>query len=153
MSQEPKITIPYLHFSLTAFRDFIIANDMTPYIVVKPIPGADEVLDQYVKEGTVTLNLSPTACRSYQISEEGYMIVEQRFNGKPHRAYIPVGWVLAMFARENPQIGMGFDGDIFGTPINDGKTTPSVFDTPVVETAEETSNVTPLRKSGLSVVK
>lgn len=153
MSQPPIATIPYLHFSINAFRDFLIANNMTPYAVIAPIPGTDEVLDQFVKDGTVTLNLSDSACRTYQISEEGYMIVDQRFNGKPHRAFIPVGWIKAVFSRENPNYAIGFEGDAFGTPINDGTAVPSVFKAPAVETVEETTNVTPLRKSGLTVVK
>lgn len=152
--QQPVATIPHLHFSINAFRDFIIANDMTPYVVLVPIRGVDEVLDQFVREdGSLILNLSNSACRTYQISEEGYMIVEQRFNGKPHRAFIPVGWIKAMYARENPNYALGFDGDIYGIPVNNGTAAPTVFNTPVVETAEETDNVTPLRKSGLTVVK
>jgi len=154
MQEQPTAKIPYLHFAINAFRDFLIANNMTPYAVLQPIPGVDEVLDQYVREdGSLILNLSNTACRSYQISEEGYMVVEQRFNGKPHRAFIPVGWVKALYSRENPNYAVGFVGDLFGTPVNEGKAPSTVFDTPAVEAAEETSNVTPLRKSGLTVVK
>jgi Stringent starvation protein B len=153
MSQPaPEARIPYLHFAIDSFRNFILANNMTPYVVVELTPGVDEMLDQYAKDGTIVLNLSESACRAYQISEEGYMIVEQRFQGKAHRAFIPVGWVRAMYARENPEYAIGFQGDAFGIQINNG-VPRSAFEQPAVETAEEASNVTPLRKGGLTVVK
>lgn len=154
MSQKaPLATIPYLHFSIDAFRNFILANNMTPYVVVALTPGVDEMLDQYAnEEGMIILNLSESACRAYQISEEGYMIVEQRFQGKAHRAFIPVGWVRAMYARENPNYAVGFEQDLFNIQINNG-VPRSAFETAPVETAEETDNVTPLRKGGLTVVK
>lgn len=156
MSQQnpPVATIPFLHFSINAFRDFIQANNMTPHIMVRLTPGYDSVLDQYAKDGHITLNVSDTACRNYQISEEGYMVLEQRFNGKPHRAFIPVGWVEVMFARENPDYGQMFvGGDAYGIPINNGKELPTVFPKAEEKTAEEPSNITPLRKGGLTVIK
>lgn len=151
---QPVATIPFLHYTIDAFRNFIIANNMTPYAMIQLTTGVDEMLDEHAQpDGQITLNLGDNACRTYQISEEGYMIVEQRFKGKPHRAFIPVGWVKAMYARENPQYAIGFDGDAFGIPVNNGTETPTVFKAPVEEAAEETSNVTQLRKGGLSVVK
>jgi stringent starvation protein B len=88
---------PYL---LRAFSDWIIDNGLTPYIVVDAdLPGV-EVPRQFVKDGQIVLNISPSACVNLNVGLEG-VAFQARFSGQPMQVFVPSIAVSAIYAREN----------------------------------------------------
>ena len=88
---------PYL---LKAFYDWIVDNDLTPYVVVNANFAGVEVPQQFVKDGQIVLNVSPSACVHFGLDYES-LSFQARFGGQPHRIFIPSTAVMAIYAREN----------------------------------------------------
>lgn len=88
---------PYM---LRAFYDWIVDNNLTPYIVVDAnVPGT-VVPQQHVKDGQIVLNISPGACANLVIGNVD-MNFEARFGGVPMALNVPCRAVLAIYAKEN----------------------------------------------------
>ncbi len=94
---------PYL---VRALRDWIIDNNMTPYILVDAEMPNVEVPRQYVAEGKVVLNLSPTAINDLDIEGE-VLSFNARFSGHSFNVMLPVFSIIAIYAQENGK-GMVF---------------------------------------------
>jgi stringent starvation protein B len=88
---------PYL---LKAFCDWIVDNGLTPYIVVDAVLPGVEVPTQFVKDGQIVLNISPSACVNLNVDLEGVSF-QARFSGQPMQVYVPCIAVSAVYAREN----------------------------------------------------
>ena len=54
----------------------------------------------YVQDGSITLNLSPSATGQLDIGNE-WITLSARFGGVPRELFIPIGAVVGIFAREN----------------------------------------------------
>lgn len=88
---------PYL---IRAVNDWIVDNGMTPYILVNAgFPGTD-VPGQFVKDGKIVLNISAAAVHGLSLGMQEISF-SARFSGKPCNVRVPVGAVLAVYAREN----------------------------------------------------
>ncbi len=61
----------------------------------------------YVQDGSITLNLSPSATGQLDLGNE-WITLSARFGGVPRELFVPVGAVVGIFARENGA-GMEFD--------------------------------------------
>lgn len=103
-----------------AFYDWIVDNNLTPYILIDAELPHVEVPEQYVQNGKITLNISPNAVLNFKRDNKSIQF-EASFNGQPMLVYAPIKAVLAIYARENGQ-GMVFseeennEGDSDGTP-------------------------------------
>lgn len=97
---------PYL---LRALYEWILDNDCTPYIVVNAYLDGVMVPQEYVKDGQIILNISPTAVQNLQMSNDGIEF-NGRFAGMPTPVHVPTGAVMGIYARENGQ-GMVFDAE------------------------------------------
>lgn len=108
---------PYL---LRAIYEWIVDNDLTPYLLVDA--GNDEVRVpvQYIENGKIVLNIAPRAVSNLQLSNEAVNF-DARFAGKPMHVQLPVHAVLAIYAKENGQ------GMVFNESTNGGGSDP---DTP-----------------------
>jgi stringent starvation protein B len=85
---------------LRAFFDWILDNGLTPYIVVNAtLPGV-EVPTQFVKDGQIVLNVSPSACVNFQMDLE-QISFQARFSGQPMLVWLPCAAVGAIYAKEN----------------------------------------------------
>ena len=94
---------PYL---MRAFYDWIVESGCTPYIqVLATYPGA-QVPAGADEEGIAVLNISPSATNQLHLGKEAISFLA-RFRGQPMGVHIPMGALLAIFAKENGQ-GMGF---------------------------------------------
>jgi len=126
---------PYL---LRALYEWIVDNDCTPHIIVDATQPSVDVPSQYVKDGQIVLNLSPSAVIELQLGDDSVSF-NGRFGGRPTDVFIPLAAVLGIYARENGQ-GMAFEPEEETDPEpTDGGTAP-----------------TPLRRAGkpsLKVVK
>ena len=110
-----KSSRPYL---LRALYEWIVDNGCTPHVIVDAeMPGV-EVPQEYVKDGQIVLNLSPTAVIELQLADEGVSF-NGRFGGRPVDIYIPMQAVLGVYARENGQ-GMAFEQEEGDEPPPDG---------------------------------
>jgi stringent starvation protein B len=96
-------TKPYL---LRALFEWCVDNGYTPHIAVK-VDARAQVPVEYVKNGEITLNISPNAVHKLQLGNE---LVEfsARFGGAARQISVPVSGVYALYARETGH-GMTFD--------------------------------------------
>lgn len=106
---------PYL---LHAYYDWILANNMTPHLVVKASHKDAVVPQAYVKDGQIVLNISPSAIKSFFMDYE-HVTFNARFGGSPFQVYLPVLSIAGIFARENGDgiILEGVDGAEFETEV------------------------------------
>jgi stringent starvation protein B len=101
MNEVP--TKPYL---LRALFEWCVDNGYTPHIAVKADSGT-QVPAEYVKNGEITLNISPAAVHKLQLGNE-LIEFSARFGGVARQISVPVSNVYALYARETGH-GMTFD--------------------------------------------
>ena len=104
---------PYL---LRAIYDWLLDNNLTPYVMVDAMAADVSVPQQHVKEGKIILNVSPTAVSGMAMGNAS-LEFKARFGGIPHHIYVPIMAVQAIYAYENGR-GMVFNED------EDGGTLP-----------------------------
>lgn len=97
---------PYL---LRAIYDWIVDNDLTPYVLVDATVEGVRVPPQTIKDGRVVLNLAVQAVSELDLGND-YVRCKARFSGASHVVQLPIAAVLAIYAQENGQ-GMMFAGD------------------------------------------
>lgn len=94
---------PYL---LRALYDWILDNGLTPYILVDAERDNIQVPEQFVENGKIVFNISPTAVRNLELGND-WVLLDARFSGTPMQVSVPTMAVLAIYARENGK-GMVF---------------------------------------------
>lgn len=99
---------PYL---LRAFFDWIVDNECTPHLVVDAGFANVQVPTQFVQDGQIVLNISPSAVTQFSL-DLTQLSFNARFGGQPMQVYVPLGAVLAIYARENGE-GTVFTADEF----------------------------------------
>lgn len=97
---------PYL---LRAFYEWIVDNGMTPHILVDAHSAQVSVPRQYVKDGSIILNVSPTAANQLMMRDDE-VTFNARFSGKSFPIYLPIWAVMAIYAKET-QDGISFPAD------------------------------------------
>ncbi len=102
---------PYL---LRSLNEWILDNQLTPYVVIDASLPAVDVPRDFVSNGQIVLNISPSAVRGLAISNE-YLEFSARFGGVPRQVIVPIVAVLAIYAKENGQ-GMVFGSEPGGEP-------------------------------------
>ena len=95
---------PYL---LRAIYEWIVDNDMTPYVLVNAQNDDVHVPTQYVDNGKIVLNIAPRAVSRLDLGNDE-IIFNARFSGSPTDVSFPVSSVMAIYAKENGQ-GMVFN--------------------------------------------
>ncbi len=88
---------PYL---IRAYYEWIVDNNLTPHLVVDATYNGVIVPEDYVKDGQIVLNVSPSACGNLLIGEVDIEF-DARFAGVPRHLVVPASAVLAIYAREN----------------------------------------------------
>jgi stringent starvation protein B len=112
-------TKPYL---LRAIFDWCVDQGFTPHLQVRADASA-RVPREYVRDGQIVLNVGPEATHQLQIGNEE-ITFQARFNGSPFPVKVPVGCIMAIYARENGQ-GMSFEADIEGVEDSAEVATPA----------------------------
>ena len=102
---------PYL---LRAVHQWCTDQGHTPYLAVAVLGDRIRVPMEYVKDNEIVLNVSYNATRDMLI-ENDFITFSARFNGVPQDIVVPVGNVIALFARENG-MGMNFEAVIDEAP-------------------------------------
>ena len=107
---------PYL---LRAMHEWISDSNCTPHIVVDAGVTGVEVPRQFVQDGKIVLNVSWTATAQLQIGNDE-LSFNGRFGGASMAVRVPIGAVLAIYARETGQ-GMIFADDDADPPTDPTK--------------------------------
>ena len=98
-------TKPYL---LRAIYEWCSDNGFTPYLAVKVGKGT-RVPMEFVKDGQIVLNVSADATHRLTIGNE-FVEFQARFGGIARDISVPLGNVVAIYARENGG-GMAFEAE------------------------------------------
>lgn len=98
-------TKPYL---LRALFEWCVDNGYTPHLAVK-VDSRSQVPSEYVRNGEITLNVSPSAVHKLQMGNE-LIEFSARFAGVARQISVPVTGVYALYARETGH-GMTFEVD------------------------------------------
>ncbi|MFT5839371.1 MAG: stringent starvation protein B [Flavobacteriales bacterium] len=88
---------PYL---IRAFFEWIVDNNLTPYIVVDAHYVGTQVPQEFVQDGQIVLNVSPSSTDNMQLGLDNIMF-DARFGGVPRNIVVPSPAVLAIYAKEN----------------------------------------------------
>ena len=123
MDAELPSTRPYL---IRALYEWCTENGFTPYVAVK-VDQTVQVPREYVQGGEIVLNVSYDATSSLKLGNE-FIEFKARFGGQPRDIMVPIGRVMAIYARENGQ-GMAF-------PVAEDEVTPQA-DASAQETDED----------------
>lgn len=110
---------PYL---LRALYDWICDNQLTPYVLVDATGDDLNIPHDFVEDGKIVLNISPSAVRDLDLSND-YINFKARFSGKSMNVYFPNHAVQAIYAKENGR-GMVFpeeEADPGDEPNSDSK--------------------------------
>ena len=105
---------PYL---LRAIYEWIVDNNLTPYLLVNASADNVVVPEQYIEDGKIILNVNPTAVQGLQLANEAVSF-SARFSGASMDIYVPTSAVFAIYARENGR-GMVFNDELDGSPSPD----------------------------------
>jgi len=145
---------PYL---LRAIYEWVLDNDATPHVLISTIDSRVDVPQQFVEDGKIILNISPSAANNMLIDNDGISF-SARFGGKPFTIYAPMGSVLALYASETGE-GMSFEEEVFdgdNTPPDgpdDKPPSPKSVPDSSRDTLKSASNKSPKKRPTLKVVK
>ena len=107
---------PYL---IRSIYEWIIDNDLTPYLLVDAENSSAILPVQLIEDGKILLNIRPEATDALSLGNE-WVEFNARFGGKPMHILVPVIAVLAIYAKENGK-GMVFDSEDEETPPPENK--------------------------------
>jgi len=114
---------PYL---IRALQEWLIDNDSTPHLAVDATLKGVMVPEQFVTDGQIILNISPSAIQNLVIDDEAVSF-NARFGGVPMNVYVPMAAILAIYARESGA-GMGFGmepgAEFYEQSVNEGPPEP-----------------------------
>ncbi len=96
-------TKPYL---VRAIYEWILDNQMTPYVLVDARHPGTRVPNEFVEDGQIVLNIAPSAAHGLMMDND-WVRFSARFGGVTRNIEIPCEAVLGIFSRENHQ-GMAF---------------------------------------------
>jgi len=128
-------TRPYL---VRALHEWCTDNGFTPYVAVL-VDDTVQVPREYVNNGEIVLNVSFDATSGMQLSNE-FIQFKARFGGVAREIVVPMGRVIAIYAKENGQ-GMAFPAPT-PTPAGSAVDAVTASDSPPEPPAGSPSNTT-----------
>ncbi|MEC9133200.1 MAG: ClpXP protease specificity-enhancing factor [Pseudomonadota bacterium] len=115
---------PYL---LRALYEWILDSDEVPNILVDTEVAGVIVPTEYVQDGQIVLNISPTAVKDLSLGND-YVMCFGRFSGRNSEIVLPIESIRAIYCRDSGQ-GLAFEDEAFDTPSEDKAVTePSKSD-------------------------
>lgn len=113
MSEDPTPMTSHRPYLLRALYEWIADNDMTPHLLVDATRPHVQVPAHAVNDGRIVLNVAERAVSGLQMTND-VIRFSARFGGVSHAVSVPVGAVLAIYARETGQ-GMALPEDALGS--------------------------------------
>lgn len=101
--------IPRRPYLFRAFYDWILDNELTPYIVVNTSIYGVLVPQEFIQNNQIVLNIAPQSVGQYSASNE-QIEFNARFSGVPQHIVVPMAAIEAIYAREN-NMGIGFEDE------------------------------------------
>ncbi|MDD1614537.1 MAG: ClpXP protease specificity-enhancing factor [Methylococcaceae bacterium] len=95
---------PYL---IRSIYQWIIDNDLTPYLLVDAENSHAILPQQLIEDGKILLNIRPEAIQGLSLGNDEIQF-NARFSGKPMHIVVPIVALMAIYAKENGK-GMIFD--------------------------------------------
>ena len=127
---------PYL---VRAMYEWLLDNQLTPHLAVDADYPGCQVPWQFVQDGQIILNISPTAVTNFTADNDAVQF-NARFSGNPHRVIVPMGAILALYARENGAGSMFEPEPYYENPTAISPVSESVTESSKGETAEKDSD-------------
>ena len=90
-------TRPYL---VRAIYEWAVQNSLTPFVMVDTQVDGVDVPEQFIKDNSIVLNISPTAVRDLNLGDE-FISFSARFAGVSRELFVPIDSVRAVYAKEN----------------------------------------------------
>ena len=112
MSDDAATMTSHRPYLLRALYEWIADNGMTPHVLVDATRPGVQVPMHAVKEGKIVLNIAERAVSRLEMDNE-LIRFSARFGGVSHAVSVPVGAVLAIYARETGQ-GMALPDEVGG---------------------------------------
>lgn len=100
---------PNKPYFIRAVYDWLVDNEKTPYILVDASLPCVEVPQEYVNNGRIVLDISPSACRGLHIDNHKILFTA-KFSGISTQVLIHPLAVMAIYASENGR-GMEFGAE------------------------------------------
>lgn len=94
---------PYL---MRAAYEWCVDHHYTPYAMVV-VDDYCQVPREFVQDGQIVFNIDPQATQALVIDDEALRF-KARFSGRVHDVYVPLGRVVAVYARESTE-GLTFE--------------------------------------------
>lgn len=94
-------------YLVRAWREWILDNQLTPYIVVDCQFSGVLLPESFHKQDNITLDINPSALKKFELTQD-YICFEARFNQQFFHIHIPILAVHGIYAQENNH-GMWFD--------------------------------------------
>ncbi len=92
--------ISQLPYFIRAIYEWIIDNNMTPYIMINAIDDEHLIAPmEYIEDGRLVLSISPSAVRDLEMGND-FIFFSGSFNGAIKHIQIPVDLVLTIYAKE-----------------------------------------------------
>ena len=141
---DPKDTTSTRPYLIRALYEWCTDNGLTPDVAVL-VDDTVRVPNEYVKDGEIVLNISFDATSSLKLGNE-FIEFKARFAGSAREIMVPIGRVIAIYARENGQ-GMAFpmsvpqgarqpdQSPVALASVGEGRATASDFESKVVQLA------------------
>ncbi|MDP1573311.1 MAG: ClpXP protease specificity-enhancing factor [Coxiellaceae bacterium] len=98
-------------YFLRALHEWIVANALTPHLMVDATVFGVSVPEQHVKEGKIVLNVSPQAVVGLSLTND-WVTFDARFSGVTRNIRLPMASITAIYALENGR-GMVFEEEDF----------------------------------------
>ncbi|MGR8949895.1 MAG: ClpXP protease specificity-enhancing factor [Gammaproteobacteria bacterium] len=90
-------TRPYL---IRAIYDWTQDNGYTPFVLVDTSVDGVVVPEQFIKDNSIVLNVSPSAVRDLNVGDD-FISFNARFSGISQELFVPISSVRAVYAKEN----------------------------------------------------
>lgn len=94
---------PYL---FRAIYDWILDNQLTPYILVNTTVQGVQVPRQFIQNNQIVLNIAPHSVGQY-LANNDRIEFNARFSGVSEHIIVPMEALVSIYTRENG-MGMGF---------------------------------------------
>jgi len=137
---------PYV---VRAFYEWILDNDLTPYVVVDATVYGVLVPLAYVKDNQIVLNVAPDSVGSISLVGDA-LEFSARFGGKLEHISVPYGAVAAIYAKEN---GAGTSLAIEHPKETNQREKPQPLALSAVDTEVEDKPAKPIKSKGRASLK
>ena len=124
MSEDQTPMTSHRPYLLRALNEWIADNEMTPHLLVDATRPGVKVPPHTVNDGRVVLNIAARAVARLSIDNDSVSFTA-RFGGVSHPVFVPIGAILAIYARETGQ-GMALPEDATPSGPYDEPPTPDV---------------------------